>query len=130
MRFLRRFLHVDSDLCPYTTNKSYFVQVAVFYGSSSFNNGSFNNGSKLFKRAREQVVTNSVNVLAMVRDEHRFVFLYDDQSVDTVLTTLSQYAVDPELTFTWHDAALMAQRVKRLMEDQNAATQLESFPHV
>ncbi len=75
-------------------------------------------------------MTNSVNVLAMVRDEHRFVFLYDDQSVDTVLTTLSQYAVDPELTFTWHDAALMAQRVKRLMEDQNAATQLESFPHV
>lgn len=125
MRFLRRFLHVDSDLCPYTTNKSYFVQVATFYSS-----GSFNNGSKLFKRAREQVVTNSVNVLAMVRDEHRFVFLYDDQSVDTVLTTLSQYAVDPELTFTWHDAALMAQRVKRLMEDQNAATQLESFPHV
>lgn len=72
----------------------------------------------------------SVNVLAMVRDEHRFVFLYDDKSVDTVLATLSQYAMDSELEFTWHDAALMAQRVKRLMEDHNAETQLESFPHI
>ena len=74
-------------------------------------------------------MANSVNVLAMVRDEHRFVFLYDDKSVETVLATLSQYAMDSELAFTWHDAALMAQRVKRLMEDQNAETELESFPH-
>lgn len=74
-------------------------------------------------------MANSVNVLAMVRDEHRFVFLYDDQSVETVLATLSQYAMDPDLEFTWYDAAMMAQRVKRLMEDQNAETQLESFPH-
>ncbi len=75
-------------------------------------------------------MANSVNVLAMVREEHRFVFLYDDQSVETVLATLSQYAMDPDLEFTWYDAAMMAQRVKRLMLDENAETELESFPHL
>lgn len=75
-------------------------------------------------------MANSVNVLALVRDEHRFVFLYDDQSVETVLATLSQYAMDEELEFTWYDAAMMAQKVKRLMENQDAETELESFPYV
>lgn len=75
-------------------------------------------------------MANSVNVLALVRDEHRFVFLYDDQSVETVLATLSQYAMDDDLEFTWYDAAMMAQKVKRLMENQDAETELESFPYV
>ena len=60
----------------------------------------------------------SVNVLAIVRDGHRYVFLYDDTSIDTVLSTLSQYASDPELDFTWYDAALLSQRVRGLRERQ------------
>ncbi len=60
----------------------------------------------------------SVNVLAIVRDGHRYVFLYDDTSIDTVLSTLSQYASDPELDFTWYDAALLSQRVRSLRERQ------------
>ena len=58
----------------------------------------------------------AVNVLALVRGEHRFVFLYDDNGVDTMLGTLSEYASDPELEFTWHDAAVMAQRVRAMLE--------------
>ncbi len=42
-------------------------------------------------------MSKSVNVLALVRDEHRFVFLYDDDSIDSLLATLSRYASDPEL---------------------------------
>ena len=63
-------------------------------------------------------MSKSVNLLAMVRDEHRFVFVYDDDSVDTLLATLSEYAEDPELTFTWHDAAVLAQRVRAMLEQQ------------
>ena len=69
-------------------------------------------------------MSGAVNVLALVRDDHRFVFLYDDDSVDTMLATLSQYASDPELEFTWHDAAMMAQRVRQMLEQQ-----MEDFPH-
>ena len=78
-------------------------------------------------------MANSVNVLAMVRDEHRFVFLYDDQSVETVLATLSQYAMDPDLEFTWHDAAMMAQRVRALIDERNCEqdieTEIEGYPN-
>lgn len=63
-------------------------------------------------------MSESVNLLAMVRDEHRFVFLYDDNSVDTLLATFSQYAEDPELEFTWYDAAKLAQRVRSMLEEQ------------
>ncbi len=61
-------------------------------------------------------MTNSVNVLALVRDEHRYVFLYDDQSVREVLSQLSASASDPELDFTWYDAAILSQRVREMSE--------------
>jgi hypothetical protein len=70
---------------------------------------------------------NAVNVLALVRDGQRYIFLYDDQSVESVLATLAEYASDPELDFSWYDAAVLSQRVRRLrLEHQQA----ENFPSV
>lgn len=63
-------------------------------------------------------MTTSVNVLALVRDEHRYVFLYDDRSVHEVLSRLSASASDPELDFTWYDAAVLSQRVRKMAEQQ------------
>lgn len=60
----------------------------------------------------------SVNVLALVRDEHRYVFLYDDHSIREVLSRLSASAADPELDFTWYDAAVLSQRVRRMAEQR------------
>ena len=75
-------------------------------------------------------MSKSVNVMALVRDEHRFVFLYDDNSVETMMSTLSQYASDPELEFTWYDAALMAQRVRGMLEEQRMSEEREGYPFV
>ena len=61
-------------------------------------------------------MTMSVNVLALIRDEHRYIFLYDDQSVREVLSHLSASASDPELDFTWYDAAILSQRVRKMSE--------------
>ena len=61
-------------------------------------------------------MTTSVNVLALVRDEHRYVFLYDDHSIQAVLGKLSVSASDPELDFTWYDAAVLSQRVRKMAE--------------
>lgn len=63
-------------------------------------------------------MTTSVNVLALVRDEHRYVFLYDDHSVHEVFSRLSASAADPELEFTWYDAAVLSQRVRKMAEQQ------------
>jgi hypothetical protein len=54
-----------------------------------------------------------VNVLALLKNGERYVFLYDDQSVETLLQTLGRYASDPELNFTWYDAAVLSQRIRQ-----------------
>lgn len=63
-------------------------------------------------------MSKAVNVLALVRDGQRYVFLYDDNSIHTVLGTLSEYAADPELDFSWYDAAVLAQRIRKIRSER------------
>lgn len=65
-----------------------------------------------------------INVLALMKGEERFVFLYDDESVDQTLVTLGKYAADPELNFSWYDAAVLSQRIRQI-QNEAAATQTE-----
>jgi hypothetical protein len=68
-----------------------------------------------------------VNVLALVKGEERFVFLYDDRSIETVLEQLGRHASDPELSFTWYDAAVLSQRVRSLRSQMENATDATEF---
>lgn len=61
-----------------------------------------------------------INVLALVKDGERYIFLYDDHSTPQVLQTLGRYAADPELNFSWYDAAVLSQRVRRLQRRLSA----------
>ena len=61
-----------------------------------------------------------INVLALLKGEERYVFLYDDRSADQLLQTLGRYAADPELSFTWYDAAVLSQRVRKLSSVEDA----------
>lgn len=56
----------------------------------------------------------SLNVIALVKDGERYVFLFDEDSSAKLLQTLGHYAADPELNFTWYDAAVLSQKVRRL----------------
>ncbi len=63
-----------------------------------------------------------INVFALVKDGQKYVFLYDDESYDELLQTLGRFAADPELNFSWYDAAVMSQRVRALrkrIEDES-----------
>lgn len=64
-----------------------------------------------------KLMSKAVNVLALVRDGQRYVFLYDDNSVESVLEKLAEFAADSELDFTWYDAATLSQRVRDLQEE-------------
>jgi hypothetical protein len=67
-----------------------------------------------------------MNVLALVKGTERYVFLYDDESHRALLQTMGRYAADPDLSFTWYDAAVLSQKVRRLRDEQRphrAATQ-------
>lgn len=53
-----------------------------------------------------------INVIALVKGGERYVFLFDDDSREETLRTLARYAADPDLSFSWYDAATLAQKVR------------------
>lgn len=53
-----------------------------------------------------------INVLALVKGEERYVFLYDDASRAETLRVLGRFASNPELSFTWYDAAVLSQKIR------------------
>lgn len=55
-----------------------------------------------------------VNVVALVKGGERYVFLYDNDSTSTLLQTLGRFAADPELSFSWYDAAVLSQKVRNM----------------
>jgi hypothetical protein len=67
------------------------------------------------------LMSRAVNVLALVRDGQKYVFLYDDHSIETVLAQLAAFAEDPELDFTWCDAAMLTERVRQLQASEQTA---------
>ena len=61
-----------------------------------------------------------INVLALVKGEERYVFLYDDASRAETLRTLGRFASNPELSMTWYDAAVLSQKVRKEEEEEAA----------
>jgi hypothetical protein len=54
-----------------------------------------------------------INVIALVKGGERYVFLYDDESRAEALQVLGRYASNPELSFSWYDAAVLGQKVRQ-----------------
>ncbi len=54
-----------------------------------------------------------INVLALVKGEERYIFLYSDANRSQTLRLLGRYASDPELSFSWYDAAVLSQKIRR-----------------
>ncbi|MEO1994720.1 MAG: hypothetical protein ABGZ17_05535 [Planctomycetaceae bacterium] len=69
-----------------------------------------------------------VNVLALVKVSERYVFLYDDNSSEQVLQSLGKYAADTDLSFTWYDAAVLSQKVRRQRTEQATAGRSLELP--
>lgn len=55
-----------------------------------------------------------INVLAMIKGEERYVFMYDDTNRVETLRMLGRYAADPQLSFTWYDAAVMSKKIREM----------------
>ena len=57
-------------------------------------------------------MSKEINVLAMVKGEERYIFLYDDDRRTETLRMLGRYAADPQLSFTWYDAAVLSKKIR------------------
>lgn len=53
-----------------------------------------------------------ISVLEFVKGEERYVFLYDEQNCTETLRMLGRYAADPQLSFTWYDAAVISKKIR------------------
>lgn len=72
-------------------------------------------------------MSHDINVLALVKGEERYVFLYDDDNRAEALRMLGRYAANPDLSFSWYDAAVLSQKIRRGM---GAEAETEAPPPV
>jgi hypothetical protein len=55
-------------------------------------------------------VTTEFNVLALIKGEERYVFVYDDASREALVEALNVQAADPQLSLNWFDAVVLTQK--------------------
>ena len=68
-------------------------------------------------------MSQDINVLALVKGQERYIFLFDDDNRSEALRTLGRYASNPDLSFTWYDAAVLSQKIRQTTEQpQHAST--------
>ena len=73
-------------------------------------------------------MSQDINVLALVKGAERYVFLYDDASRAEALRTLGRYASNPELSFTWYDAAVLSQKIRQESRQRFSPTSRFGLP--
>jgi hypothetical protein len=57
--------------------------------------------------------SHDINVIALVKGEERYVFLFDDASRAEALQQMGRYAANPDLSFSWYDAAVLGQKIRQ-----------------
>ena len=60
-----------------------------------------------------QNVSQDTNMLALVKGSERYVFLYTEANRAETLRTLGRFASNPELSFSWYDAAVLSQKIRQ-----------------
>lgn len=69
------------------------------------------------------IVSQDINVLALVKGEERYIFLFNDDNRSETLRTLGRYASDSQLSFSWYDAAVLSQKIRNTQKKETTASQ-------
>jgi len=70
-------------------------------------------------------VTQELNVLALIKGDERFLFVYSDDSKDALIADIRDKAADPAVALNWFDAAVLTERVKNPASEPNTTHLLE-----
>jgi hypothetical protein len=57
-------------------------------------------------------VPSELNVLALVKGQERFIFVYDDDSRPELINALRDQAASPRLSLTWFDALVLTRKAR------------------
>jgi len=69
-------------------------------------------------------VPHEFNVLALIKGDERYVYVYDDASRPGLVDSFRDQAADPELSFTWFDATVLTEKAR----EQAAAASNDRIP--
>lgn len=61
-----------------------------------------------------------INVVAIVKGCETYVIIYSDGRHDQACRMLGEWAHQPDLSFTWYDAAVASQRIRKMQDGQCA----------
>ena len=61
--------------------------------------------------------TTQANVVAIIKGDEQFVFIYRDEQRSECMRALGRWASNPELSFSWYDAAVLSQRMRALANE-------------
>ena len=53
-----------------------------------------------------------LNVLALLKGQERYIFVYDDDSREPLIDAFRDHAADPRLSFNWFDAAILTEKAR------------------
>ncbi len=56
-----------------------------------------------------------VNVLALVKGQERYVYVYDDASRQELIDAFRDHAADPGLSLSWFDATVLTTKAREQM---------------
>jgi len=65
-------------------------------------------------------VRREFNILALIKGNERYVYIYDDESRQPLIDAFRDQAADPRLSFSWFDAALLTQKAREQAVQQSA----------
>ena len=58
-----------------------------------------------------------INVLGLFKDAERYVWLYRDCDRAAVQRSLGRFAANPDLSFSWYDAATLSQKIRQQAQE-------------
>jgi len=65
-------------------------------------------------------VPREFNILALIKGDERFIFVYDDESRAELIDALRDQAADPRLTLSWFDAAVLTEKAREQAQANSA----------
>jgi hypothetical protein len=71
-------------------------------------------------------VASEFNVLALIKGDERYVYLYDDGSRRGLIDLFRDQAADPHFSLTWFDALVLTKKARE--QAQTAARTTEAEP--
>lgn len=62
------------------------------------------------------------NALVLFKEAERYIFIYGDDQAADAIRRLDKFASNPDLSFTWFDAAVLSQKIRqwRTLEKREA----------